>query len=123
RMRAEETLGRSEEKYRELVENANSIIMRRNVKGEITFFNEFAQKFFGYSEEEILGRNVIGTIIPKTDSAGRDLTAMVRDISKHPNQYHTNENENMRRNGERVWITWTNKPIRDKDGRVVEILA
>jgi PAS domain S-box-containing protein len=123
RMRAEETLGRSEEKYRELVENANSIIMRRNVKGEITFFNEFAQKFFGYSEEEILGRNVIGTIIPKTDSAGRDLTAMVRDISKHPDQYHTNENENMRRNGERVWITWTNKPIRDKDGRVVEILA
>ena len=123
RMRAEDTLGKSEEKYRELVENANSIIMRRNVKGKITFFNEFAQKFFGYSEAEILGRNVIGTVIPKTDSAGHDLAVMVRDISKHPDKYHTNENENMRRNGERVWITWTNKPIRDKDGQVVEILA
>jgi PAS domain S-box-containing protein len=123
RRNAQETLRNSEEKYRELVENANSIIMRRNVKGEITFFNEFAQKFFGYSEEEILGRNIIGTIIPKTNSAGQDLTAMVRNISKYPDQYHNNENENMRRNGERVWITWTNKLIRDKNGRVVEVLA
>ena len=32
----------SEKKYRELVENANSIIMRRDIKGNITFFNEFA---------------------------------------------------------------------------------
>jgi PAS domain-containing protein len=37
-------LQESEKKYRELVENANSIIMRRDVKGNITFFNEFAQK-------------------------------------------------------------------------------
>ena len=123
RMRVEETLGKSEEKYRELVENANSIIMRRNIKGEITFFNEFAQKFFGYSEDEILGRNVIGSIIPRTDSAGHDQAVMVGEISKYPDQYHTNENENIRRNGKRVWITWTNKPIRDKNGRVIEILA
>jgi hypothetical protein len=123
RMRAEETLGKSEEKYRELVENANSIIMRRNIKGEITFFNEFAQKFFGYSQEEIIGLNVIGTIIPETDSSGRDQKAMVRDIGKHPDKYHNNENENMRRNGERIWITWTNKPIRNEEGKIVEILA
>ena len=32
----------SEKKYRELVENANSIIMRRDIDGNITFFNEFA---------------------------------------------------------------------------------
>ena len=31
-----------EEKYRELVQNANSIILRMDVKGNITFFNEFA---------------------------------------------------------------------------------
>ena len=39
-------LKNNEKKYRDLVENANSIILRRDIRGKITFFNEFAQKFF-----------------------------------------------------------------------------
>jgi PAS domain S-box-containing protein len=113
----------SEEKYRQLVENANSIIMRRNIAGNITFFNDFAQDYFGYDREEILGRNVIGTIVPEVDSSGRNLKEMIEDIGKHPERYASNENENMRRNGERVWTAWTNKPIRDEQGQVVEILC
>jgi signal transduction histidine kinase len=34
-----------------------------------------------------------------------------------------NENENMLRSGERVWIAWTNKAIVDKEGNVTEILC
>ncbi|MCK4467023.1 MAG: PAS domain S-box protein [Desulfobacterales bacterium] len=120
---AEERLRASESRYRELVENANSIILRRDTEGNITFFNEFAQHFFGYTEDEILGKNVVGTIVPETDSAGRDLTSMIRDIGLHPERYAANENENMRRNGEPVWIVWTNKAIRDEDGKIVEILC
>jgi PAS domain S-box-containing protein len=113
----------SEAKYRELVESANSIIMRRDVTGHITFFNEFAQDFFGYSKDEILGRNVIGTIVPEVERSGRDLKEMIEDIGKHPERYTNNENENMRANGERVWIAWTNKPIRDEHGQITEILC
>ena len=50
-------LEQSESKYRELVETANSIILRMDTHGKITFFNEFAQRFLGYSEREILGQN------------------------------------------------------------------
>ena len=123
RKEAEEALRNSEAKYRDLVQNANSIILRRDSQGNITFFNEFAQKFFGYSEEEILGKNEIGTIVPEKDSNGQDLTAMIRDIGLHPERYATNENENMRRNGERVWVAWTNKAIHDRAGNIVEILC
>lgn len=123
RMEADENLRASEARYRELVENANSIILRRDTEGNITFFNEFAQHFFGYTEDEILGKNVVGTIVPEIDSAGRDLASMIRDIGLHPERYATNENENTRRNGEPVWILWTNKAIRDKDGKIVEILC
>jgi len=35
----------------------------------------------------------------------------------------SNENENMKRSGERVWISWTNKPILDANGDVTEILC
>jgi PAS domain S-box-containing protein len=119
----EKKLKESEERYRELVENANSIILRRDPKGRITFFNKFAQKFFGYTEDEILGKNVVGTIVPETDTSGRDLKAMIEDIGRNPERYTTNENENMRRNGERVWVAWTNKGIINKDGHITEILC
>jgi len=123
RKQAEEALLKSETEYRELVQNANSIIFRRDIHGKITFFNEFAQNFFGYTEEEIVGKNVVGTIVPETDSGGRNLTAMIRDIGRHPDRYAINENENMRRSGERVWVAWTNKAILDNEGNIAEILC
>ena len=46
-----------------LVQNANSIILKMDPKGKVTFFNEFAQMFFGYTEEEMLGCSVVGTIL------------------------------------------------------------
>ncbi len=46
----------SEKKYRELVENANSIIMRRDIDGNITFFNEFAQNFLVLLKMRYLGK-------------------------------------------------------------------
>ncbi|MCX5713020.1 MAG: PAS domain S-box protein, partial [Candidatus Omnitrophica bacterium] len=94
-----------------------------DVKGRITFFNEFAQNFFGYKEEEILGKNVIGTIVPLTDDSGQDLKAMIDDIMLNPKKYINNENENTLRCGKRAWISWTNKPIIDKDGRLQEVLS
>jgi PAS domain S-box-containing protein len=123
RRRAEETLRASEEKYRELVENANSIILRMDTEGRITFFNEFAEKFFGYRESDLMGRSVIGSIVPPSDSIGYNLSAMIKDIGKQPERYARNVNENVRRNGERVWIAWTNKPVLTKDGRLVEVLC
>jgi PAS domain S-box-containing protein len=118
-----EKLRKSEERYRELVENANSIIMRMDSEGRVTFFNEFAQDFFGFTEDEILGQNTIGTIVPETESTGRDLVAMIRGIVQNPAGYVRNENENMRKNGERVWVYWTNKALTDSSGRIIGVLC
>lgn len=123
RTAAEESLRIGEQKYRELVENANSIILRLDTQGRITFFNEFAQRFFGFREEEILGRCAVGTIVPDVETGGRDLRRMIADLGEHPERFASNENENVRKGGERVWISWTNKPIFDPAGRLLGCLC
>jgi PAS domain S-box-containing protein len=112
-----------EAQSRVLAEEARSIILRLNLKGQVTFFNKFAQSLFGYSEDEIRGYSVIGTIVPETDTAGRNLAIMIADLISHPERYTANENENMKRNGERIWVSWTNKAILDDYGQVIEIIC
>ncbi len=121
--RMEEALRESEQKYRELVENANSIILRWSQNGEISFLNEFGLQFFGYYKEAILGRHVVGTIVPESESTGRDLRPLMDKITANPKDFEQNINENMRSNGDRVWISWTNKAVLDREGKVLEILS
>jgi PAS domain S-box-containing protein len=123
RKRAEARVAESEQKYRELVEMANSIILRWDTDGKITFLNEYGQRFFGFTPDEILGRSVIGTIVPAADSSGRDLQDLMERICADPRSFEQNINENTRRNGERVWISWTNRIVRDERGQAREIMS
>jgi PAS domain S-box-containing protein len=113
----------SDAKYKEIVENANSIILLMNPRGNIMFLNKFGQQFFGFRDTDLLGESVIGTIVPKTDSSGEDLNKMIKEIIEKPEQYSVNENENMCRDGRRVHILWTNKAIIGFDKSVQEILC
>ncbi len=123
RRHAERALRATEERYRDLVENANSIILRLDPEGRVTFWNRFAAKFFGFKPAEVLGRPVVGTIVPSRESTGRDLKALLEDICLHPERHVNNVNENVKKNGERVWIAWTNRPFFDEDGKFAGALC
>ncbi len=116
RKNAEQTLIISEEKYKELVNQARGLIFNQDTQGRFTFVNEFASEYFGYTEEEFIGKTAIETITPKTDSKGKDLTEMVENIYANPDSYSININENIKKNGERVWIEWHNKALFDNNG-------
>jgi PAS domain S-box-containing protein len=109
--------------FETMVENANSIILRMDLDGRITYFNTFAEKFFGYARSEVMQRTVTETIVPHRDSFGLDLTTLIDDIIRDPERYASNENENVKKDGTRVWISWSNKPIFDDTGRVIELLC
>ena len=108
--------------YHEMVQNVNSAIIRWKSDGKISLFNGYAQELFGYSSEEIIGKHV-DILVPEIETSGADLTCLVRDIVNHPELYINNINENVCRDGRRVWMTWTNKAIYDETGQVAEILA
>jgi PAS domain S-box-containing protein len=123
RREAEESIRKSETKYRELVENANSIILRVDMGGRITFFNEFAQNLFGYTQDEVLGRKSLGLLMPEFDSSGRKMQDILDQAARCPEKYQYYETEALRRNGERLQVAWTNKGVRDAKGRIVEYLC
>jgi diguanylate cyclase (GGDEF)-like protein/PAS domain S-box-containing protein len=109
--------------YRDLVQSMNSIVLRWDPEGCVLFLNDYGQHFFGYTEAEVLGRSVVGLIVPETETSGRDLALMIEDLLRHPEKYVSNENENMRKDGARVWVTWRNHARLDDEGRLVEILS
>ncbi|MFN6540046.1 MAG: PAS domain S-box protein [Nostoc sp. EkiNYC01] len=123
RKRTQEALRQREAQYRDLVQTANCIILRWDSNGDIIFLNDYGQRLFGFDVDEIIGRNVVGTIVPKTETSGRDLQALMVDICLYPENYLFNENENLCKNGDRVWIVWANKPILDEQGNLIEILS
>ncbi|MEN6383732.1 MAG: PAS domain S-box protein [Phycisphaerales bacterium] len=117
-----EALRQSHQKYQHLVEGSNSVIVLSDSDLNIKFINEYGLKFFGYKKEELVGKNVLGTIIPQKDSQGLDITPMVFDLKDNPEKYITNIHQNIRKDGSYVWMSWANKPIYI-DGELSEILA
>jgi PAS domain S-box-containing protein len=116
----QETLYESEVKYRHIIDNANSVIMELDTAGKITFINKFGLEFFGFKEAEIMGHDMSGTILPP---ASEDQKKMIEDITVSPEKYLHYEKENLRRNGDKVWITWTYKPIFDEANNLKEVLC
>jgi len=116
-------LKESEAKYKQLVESANSIILRMDGKGVITFINPFAQRFFGYTEREIVGKNIAGTIVPETESPGPDMETMLQNIGADPEQHASAEFEHVRKSGETAWISWANTALFDDSGTMTEVLC
>jgi len=100
------------------------IIMKWDRTGKITYFNESGHRFFGFTPDEIIGKPLVGTIVPDRESGSeRDLEYMITDILTHPEKYTANENENITKDGTRVWIRWSNKPIYDKNGEYIGLFS
>lgn len=116
-------LAASERNYRELVQGANSIVLRWDKEGRVLFMNDYGLKLFGYTAEELVGRHVVGTIVPDRATNGADLARMIDDILHHPDEYQLNENENCTKDGRRLIIQWTNRAITGEDGTVEELLS
>ncbi len=118
-----DALKQSEARYRELLSSTQSIIIRMDLAGTITFCNQYALSFFDYASEDLVGKNVAGTIVSQKTRAGHDLSVMADDLGFNADGYAVNVSENIRRNGDRVWIAWINRAIRDEAGHITEILC
>lgn len=123
RKRMEEALATSEAKYRDLVQSVNSVILKIDTSGTIQFLNEYAERLLGFSSEELVGKPVVGTIVPEHDSQGNNLHELIADVFVHPEHHLHNENENTTKDGRRLWFSWANRPIYDTAGKLQAVLC
>ncbi|MDX9755769.1 MAG: transporter substrate-binding domain-containing protein, partial [bacterium] len=121
RIQAEQALRESEQKYRELVEAANSIILRVNRQGIVTFINDYAQAFFAVEAEEILEKPITQTLFRQFEiPEGEGLT--LDALLTQPEVFGTIESKIQKRNGEAAWISWAIKSMQEESGAQPEIL-
>ena len=119
-----EQLRKAEMKHRAELGGPVRIILKWDKTGKITFFNESGHRFFGFDHHEVIGKPLIGTIVPDRESGSeRDLEYMIKNILTHPENHAANENENITKDGTRVWIRWSNKPIYDEKGELIGMFS
>jgi len=73
--RAEASIRESEERYRELFENANDIIYTHDLQGNFTSLNRSGERITEYSREEAALMNVADVIAPEYLKLAREMIA------------------------------------------------
>ncbi len=107
----------------EELKSVKSVILRWGAGGEIYFMNDFGLDLFGFSEEEIVGQSILGTIVPDTEESRPNIERMLEEIANDPDRFETDETQNSRKTGEIIWVAWRNRPILNDAGDLEEILT
>jgi PAS domain S-box-containing protein len=105
---------RAAQHYAAIVESSDDAIVSKDLDGVITSWNRGAQRLFGYTAEEAIGRSVTMIIpIDRHDEEPIILERVRRDESHH---YET---VRQRKDGSLVDISLTVSPIKDEKGEIV----
>ena len=98
-----------------LVESSEDAIIAKDLDGTILAWNASAERMYGYTAQEMLGRN-IGEIIPS--DRPDELMEILRRLSGGERVQHF-ETVRVAKDGRRVEISLTVSPIKDTSGAVV----
>jgi PAS domain S-box-containing protein len=107
----EEALGR----LAAIVESSDDAIIGEALDGRITTWNAAAERLFGYSPSEALGRHISMLIPP---GLADDETIIIERIKKGE-KVDRYETVRLRKDGRRIELSVTVSPIRDADGTII----
>ena len=98
-----------------IVESSDDAIISKSLQGIIQSWNAAAQRLFGYTAEEAVGRH-ISLVIPAERIAEEDQIIASLKAGQRVDHFET---ERVRRDGKRILVSLTISPIKDEAGRVI----
>jgi PAS domain S-box-containing protein len=98
-----------------IVESSDDAILAKDLEGVITSWNQGAERLFGYTSDEVVGKPV--TILIPEDRHDEEPTILARiRRGEHIDHYETIR---QRKDGSLVEISLTVSPIKSSDGRII----
>ncbi len=121
RKKAEEKIRKINEHLQIAIDNMPNAYILWDSDLLIKEWNKSAERIFGYSKEEMLGKNAVDFIVPN------DFRNLVKDVLQKLKvgevvDYSEKDN-NIRKDGKVISCQWFNTPLADEDGKVFAILT
>jgi PAS domain S-box-containing protein len=98
-----------------IVTSSGDAIVGKTLDGTVTSWNAGAERIFGYRAAEIIGQPIFKLIPEERHDAERDLLERLR----RGETVQFREEERIRKDGERIWISLSVSPVRDAEGQLI----
>src|SRR4028119_2315421 len=87
---------------------------------KVAAWNPAAEKIFGYSKSEVLGRHAVELMVPET---AREQVNHVWEQLLQQKGGTRSTNENCTKEGETIYCEWYNTPLIDSEGQVMGVAS
>lgn len=98
-----------------IVESSNDAIIGKTLEGIITSWNKGAERIYGYSPQETIGRP-ISILVPSDRSD--EIPAILQKI-RHGEPVDHYETIRIKKDGARIHVSVTVSPVRDSGGKII----
>jgi PAS domain S-box-containing protein len=98
-----------------IVESSDDAIISKSLNGVITSWNAAAERMFGHTADEIIGRSILTIIPPELQHEEPTILSEIRA----GNRVAHFETQRLHKSGKRIDVSLTSSPIRDRGGRII----
>jgi PAS domain S-box-containing protein len=105
----------SDRRLAAIVETSTDAIVGKNLNGIVTSWNQGAERLFGHTAEEMIGRPIMLIIPPDRRSEEDAILGRIR----RGERVESYETVRVRKDGAPVDISLTVSPVRDAEGRII----
>lgn len=128
--RADEAVRRERDFAEGLLAGAPALVLVLDPEARVVRFNRFAEALSGYRADEVLGRDVITTLVPQREQARiRELFRKSLEKGRTNGQSHSSSSNDtsaaaiVTKSGREREIRWSNRVLKDAESKVIGVLA
>lgn len=100
---------------------AKSLSIGIKKDGTISMVNDNLLSLLGYTKKQLIGKNIYGTLFPVISSREPLEMNLIKRIFQNPKLYTEHETELLAKNGQKFWVSWTNRLVENKKGIPTEL--